>query len=287
MKNKKTIKYQIMKNALLLIALLLGLSWPAKAQNFGYELPVTGTLAISEANTTSLLFPYPIVSVDRGSQDVLAQKPKGVENLLQIKAAQQDFMPSNLTVVTSDGKLYNFLVAYEYEPLTYAYDFTKSRDIGAARFNDGNNAEQINGLASMAYHDRNRISITESNYDITLGITGIYIAGDYIFYRILLENETNISYDIDQLRFFVRDKKISRRTASQEIELLPISTWQPVEKVPAKGIKSFVVVLPKFTIPNKKDLYLQLTEKNGGRHLHMKVKNAKTSKVVPLPAFND
>lgn len=276
-----------MKNIVLLIAMLLGLSLPIMAQNFGHELPVTGTLAISEANTTSLLFPYPIVSVDRGSQDVLAQKPKGVENLLQIKAAQQDFMPSNLTVVTSDGKLYNFLVAYEYEPLTYAYDFSKSTGNSTARFDDGHNAQQINAWASMAYHDRNRIQVRERNYDITLSITGMYIAGDYIFYRVLLENETNISYDIDQLRFFVRDKKISRRTASQEIELLPVSIWQPVENIPAKEIKSFVVVLPKFTIPDKKNLYLQLTEKNGGRHLLLKVKGNKTDNVVPLPSFND
>lgn len=276
-----------MKNIVLLIAMLLGLSWQVTAQYLGYELPVTSTLGISEANTTSLLFPYPIVSVDRGSQDVLAQKPKGVENLLQIKAAQADFTQSNLTVVTSDGRLYNFLVAYEYEPLTYAYDFSKSTESSTARFDDGKNAEQINAWASMAYHDRNRIQIRERNYNIALTITGMYIAGDYIFYRILLENETNIGYDVDQLRFFVRDKKISRRTASQEIELLPVSIWQAAQKVPAKGIESFVVVLPKFTIPDKKNLYLQLTEKNGGRHLLLKIKGNKTDKVVLLPSFND
>jgi len=276
-----------MKNIVLLIAVLLGLSLPSKAQNYEYELPVTGTLGISEASTTSLLFPFPIVSVDRGSRDVLAQKPIGVENLLQIKAAQAEFVPSNLTVVTSDGKLYNFSVAYEYEPLTYAYDFSKSTDNSTVRFDAGHNAEQINAWASMAYHDRNRIEIRERNYDIALTITGMYIAGDYIFYRILLEDETNISYDVDQLRFFVRDKKISRRTASQEIELLPVSIWQAVEKMPAKGLESFVVVLPKFTIPNKKNLYLQLTEKNGGRHLLLRVKGNKTDDVVPLPAIND
>lgn len=275
-----------MKIIVLLFVLVLGLSWPLQAQRAGTELPVTETLAISEAHTTSLLFPYPIVTVDRGSQDVLAQKPKGVENLLQIKAAQQDFMMSNLTVVTSDGKLYNFLVGYEPEPLTYAYDFT-GQDSSVALFSNGRDYERIDAWASMAYHDRSRISLAEKDYDITLAVTGIYIAEDYMFYRILLENETNIGYDIDQLRFFVRDKKISRRTASQEIELIPVSVWQQAEKIPARSITSFVVVLPKFTIPDKKDLYLQLTEKNGGRHLQLKVKNSKAAKVVPLPTFKD
>ena len=267
-----------------IIVLLLGLSWPSLAQDASFEMPVTSTLAISDVHTTSLLFPYPIVSVDRGSQDILAQKPKGVENILQIKAAQQEFMQSNLTVVTSDGKLYNFLIAYEPEPFSYAYDFSTLKAKGTV-ITAAYNQAQINALSSMAYHDKSRIAISEEAYDITLSVTGIFIAEDYILYRILLKNETNISYDIDQLRFFVRDQKRSRRTASQEVELTPISIWQPVAKVPAQSMKSFVVVLPKFTIPNKKNLYLQLTELSGGRHLQMKIKNTKAGKVVPLPTL--
>ena len=267
-----------------IIIMLLGLSWPVAAQDRSYDLPVTSSLAISDVHTTSLPFPYPIISVDRGSQDILAQKPKGVENILQIKAAQQDFTASNLTVVTSDGKLYNFLIAYEPEPFSYAYDFSAAKAKGSAITTDYN-SEQINALASMAYHDRSRIAISEEAYDITLSVTGIFIAEDYIFYRISLENETTISYDIDQLRFFVRDQKRSRRTASQEVELTPISIWQSALKVPAQSLKSFVVVLPKFTIPNKKNLYLQLTERSGGRHLQMKIKNTKAGKVIPLPTI--
>lgn len=267
-----------------IIILLLSLPWPTAAQGGGYELPVTSALAISDVHTTSLLFPYPIVSVDRGSQDILAQKPKGVENILQIKAAQQEFLASNLTVVTSDGKLYNFLIAYEPEPLSYAYDFSTLKARGSVLTDTPDKAE-VDGLASMAYHDRSRISIRENAYDITLSVTGIYIAEDYIFYRILLENETNISYDIDQLRFFVRDQKRSRRTASQEIELTPISFYRPVVKVPAQSMQTFVAVLPKFTIPDKKNLYLQLTELSGGRHLQMKIRNTKAGKVVPLPSI--
>lgn len=271
----KTIVFMIM---------LFSLSWPIAAQHGNYELPVTGTLAISDAHTTSLLFPYPIISVDRGSRDILAQKPKSVENLLQVKAAQQCFTASNLTIVTSDGKLYNFRVSYTPEPLSYAYDFSRGGTKSAAIPNDKNDA-RISALASRAYHDRSRIAISEEAYDITLTITGIYVADDYLFYRVLVKNESSISYDIDQLRFFVRDQRRSRRTASQEVELTPVSMWPPVEKVPAQGLKSFVVVFPKFTIPDKKNLYLQLTERSGGRHLQMKLTNTKAGKVVPLPSI--
>ncbi|MFP9097779.1 conjugative transposon protein TraN [Flavobacterium sp. RHBU_24] len=274
-----------MKKVLLIIVMLIGLPFTFSAQDLPKELPVNAYLSISETCTTSLLFPYPIINVDRGSQDVLAQKPKGVENLLQIKAAQEDFMSTNLTVVTSDGKLYNFQVSYETEPLTYAYDFSSNVSPGPAMSGQGINDAQLDVLAAMAFHDRSRISISERDYEIGIEVTGMYIADDYIFYRIMLQNNSNISYVPDHLRFLVRDRKVSRRTASQETELLPVTVYQPVLKVPAKGMKTFVVVLPKFTIPYQKDLYLQLTEKDGGRHLQLKIKNSKAGKVIPLPSI--
>ena len=48
-------------------------------------------LNITYSKTTHLLFPFAIISIDRGSKDILAQKAKGVENVLQIKAAKPDF----------------------------------------------------------------------------------------------------------------------------------------------------------------------------------------------------
>ena len=39
-------------------------------------------LQIGYSKTTSIVFPYAIKSVDRGSEDVLVQKAKGVENIL-------------------------------------------------------------------------------------------------------------------------------------------------------------------------------------------------------------
>ena len=266
--------------------LLLTLPWPILAQS-GTALPITRLIDISEQQTTSLLFPYPIVSVDRGSQDILAQKPKGIENVLQIKAAQEQFMQSNLTVVTTDGKLYNFQICYSAEPGSLAYDFSSNGKQGSATLEEHEKADRINALASAAYHDRSRIIIKESDYDITFSITGMFVVDDYFFYRITIANESNISYDIDQLRFFVKDQKRSKRTASQEVDITPLAYWQLPEKIPARGVKTFIAVLPKFTIPDKKNLYLQLTEKSGGRHLQIKVRNSKADEVQPLPTFSN
>lgn len=73
-------------------------------------------VAVTFSKTTNIIFPYSIISVDIGSQDVLAQKAKGVENILQIKAAKERFPQTNISVVTADGKLTSFLVDYAEQP---------------------------------------------------------------------------------------------------------------------------------------------------------------------------
>jgi hypothetical protein len=52
-------------------------------------------------------------------------------------------------------------------------------------------------------------------------LNGLYIGDDNLFYQIEIKNRSNISYDKDMFRFFIRDKKKSKRTASQEIEMQP------------------------------------------------------------------
>src|SRR3954470_1354464 len=73
-------------------------------------------LKITLNKTTNLIFPYAIKSVDRGSADVLAQKAKGVENILLVKAARENFPETNLSVITADGKLYSFVLNYISNP---------------------------------------------------------------------------------------------------------------------------------------------------------------------------
>src|ERR1022692_904991 len=73
-------------------------------------------LQVGINKTTNLIFPYEIKSVDRGSRDVLVQKAKGIENVLQVKAAIQNFIATNLSVITADGKLYSFIVHYTNDP---------------------------------------------------------------------------------------------------------------------------------------------------------------------------
>ena len=55
------------------------------------------------------------------------------------------------------------------------------------------------------------------------------------------------------------------------------------QQAKAYNFSVIVVALDKFTIPDEKFLGVQIMEKNGGRHLQLKVGNAKLVKAVVLP----
>ncbi|MBX2948003.1 MAG: conjugative transposon protein TraN [Crocinitomicaceae bacterium] len=235
-------------------------------------------LEISDTKTSNVIFPYAIVSVDRGSKDVLVQKAKGVEHILQVKAASDSMAQSNLSVVTSDGKLTTFIVNYVRDPASLNMSLIEGKNGSgvASVFNpkDNLNEEQLEKhartvLTAKSYHP----GIKRTNSDISLYLKGIFIKDDALYYRFIIANWSNVSYDIEQLRFFIRDQKRAKRTASQEIEIKPLYVQRVPVRIAGKSKSTFVFALPKFTIPDQKYLAVQMMEKNGGRHVIMKLKN--------------
>lgn len=272
---------------IVLLALICFVSIAVNAQVVSPGV-ITQEILISYGKTTTLVFPHPVLSVDRGSTDVLAQKAKGVQNVLQLKAAQADFTATNLTVITADGMLYCFPLCYDENPPLLTFSFANNSAPGKIVF-DGDlaNAEELQRNAELALHERSTSkTYKEEKYGITLALTGRYIHNDIIYYRIRLSNTSPIGYDIGQLRFFVRDQRRPKRTASQEIEIIPITVVPEALKIAAYSGQTFVYALPKFTIPDKKNLIIELAEKDGGRHLQLQVKNRKATNVIPLPTFN-
>lgn len=246
-------------------------------------------LQIGYSKTTSIVFPYSIKSVDKGSADVLVQKAKGVENILLLKAAKQYFFQTNLTVVTTDARLYVFVLNYNED----CPDLNIKAENAAAASKDvlfsmeNENQKKIEQLASLVLSKKKKTSgLKKSKFQIRLEVNGIFIDQDVLYLRVVFENKSKINYDIDQLRFFIRDQRKSKRTASQEIEILPLYTTSSSAVIPYKSEVIKVYALEKFTIPENKYLTLQLIEKNGGRHLEVNINNNLTDKVFPIAEFS-
>ncbi|WP_202703575.1 conjugative transposon protein TraN [Flavobacterium sp. UGB4466] len=231
---------------------------------------------IAYSKTTSIVFPYAIKSIDKGSEDILMQKAKGVENILLLKAAKQNFIQTNITVVTADNRLYVFVLNYD----EVCPDLNIKADSSAIVNNDilfsidNENQKKIEQYSKLALFKKKKIDgLKSSRFDISLRVSGIFIHQDVLYFRLVLGNASKINYDIDQLRFFIRDQRKSKRTASQEIEIFPLFSTSNSIVIPDKSEVTLVYALSKFTIPEKKYLTIQLIENNGGRQLEIDIKN--------------
>jgi len=239
-------------------------------------------LTITLSKTTNVIFPYAIVSADIGSRDVLVQKAKGVENILQIKAAKEGFLQTNISVITTDGKFTSLLVDYDEKPAVLNLSFLARQKIETpVALLEEFNQRELERYAALAVGAKQKISgIKATGNGIQLRLNGIFIHDQFMVFRLHINNETNINYDIDQFRFYIRDQKKSKRTATQEIEIRPLLTQNSIHTVKNMTENTAVFVVPKFTIPDKKYLAIQMMEKNGGRHLQLKVKNPKIIKAL-------
>ena len=229
-------------------------------------------LCISTEKTTSLVFPFSILHVDRGTQSVLVQPVKESPTILLVKAAAKGFSETNLSVVTEDGSVYTFVICYDNNPAQWVYHLPVNKTATLAMYANGilDNPKIMRG-------------IKDSKWDILIKVSGIYIKDDVVFYQLNISNQSPIDYDIELLRFFIRDKRKGKRTAVQENELKPLYVAGNISKVKANSNSAIVVALDKFTIPDAKYLAVQMMEKNGGRHLLMRINNRKILKAIPLP----
>lgn len=231
-------------------------------------------LCISTEKTTSLIFPFAIRHVDRGSQSVLAQQVKDVPTILLVKAASNSFNETNLSVVTDDGSIYAFDVCYDGKPAVLVHYLPIN--------NKATTAMYANGIL-----DNQRVTkgIKDHKWQTDAAITGIYIKNDEMFYQLSISNHSPVDYTIDLIRFYIRDKKKTKRTAVQEIDLKPVYVVGNTSLVKANSTSVLVFALEKFTVPDAKYMAVQINEKNGGRHFLMQIKNRKIMKAITLPDY--
>lgn len=218
-------------------------------------------LTVSTDKTTSLIFPFPIKYVDRGTKDVIVQPVKEDERILLVKAAGKHFTETNLSVVTGDGNVYEFTVNYAAQPSSLVLHLPP------------NKKATVSSYANSILNITPKRMVKVEHAGIVSKLSGIYIKEDVIYYQLEIHNHSPLDYDIELLKFHITDKKKGKRTALQENEVMPLYVAGNKSKVKAYGFSVIVVALEKFTIPDAKFLGIQLMEKNGGRHFNLKVYN--------------
>lgn len=272
-------------------ALLLGYHAPSHAQAVNntsklilgkvepYQMEVTYN------KTSHLIFPAAIRYVDLGSEYLIAGKAEDAENVLRVKASVRDFQEeTNFSVITEDGRFYNFNVFYSPVPTTMNYDLlTMQKSISRDNANDvlfgelGNSSPSLAGLLlETIYKKDKRIikHIGSKSYGIQFLLKGIYIHNDKFYFHTELRNRSNVPFQIDFVNFKVVDKKVAKRTVIQERPLIPLRIYKPLDNIAGNTVAQNVFLLDQFTIADDKVLLIEIYEKNGGRQQVLQVENS-------------
>ena len=113
-------------------------------------------------------------------------------------------------------------------------------------------------------------NVATKRHRMTMRLNNIYSVGEYFFIDFSVDNRTNIRFDIDQLRVKLNDKKTSKATTVQTIELTPQLILDPTQSF-RYGYRN-VIVLKKMTFPNDKILTIELSEKQiSGRTISLSI----------------
>ncbi|WP_312901061.1 conjugative transposon protein TraN [Chryseobacterium taichungense] len=111
---------------------------------------------------------------------------------------------------------------------------------------------------------------TENNLNLNMQLNNVYVMGDYIFLDMTFKNTSNLSYDLEALKFSIEDKKIHNATNNQSIEMTPIFLLN-AQKHFRKNLRN-IYVFKKFTYPNSKVMMIRMIEEQlSGRTIEMKV----------------
>lgn len=266
----------------LLAAGLLGTK-NAQAQTTYEEME---QLTVNEQITTVITASEPVRFVDISTDKVAGDQP--INNIIRLKPKEAGHEDGEvLAVVTIVTERYRTQYALVYT--TRMKEAVTDKEILLLERNAYNNPTVSMSTADMTRFAR-RIwnspakirNVGTKAHRMVIRLNNIYSVGDYFFIDFSIENRTNIRFDIDEIRVKLADKKLSKATNAQTIELTPALVLEP-DKTFKHGYRN-VIVMKKLTFPNGKLLTVEMTEKQiSGRNISL---NIDYEDVLAADSFN-
>jgi conjugative transposon TraN protein len=255
---------------------------------FDRMIPPYG-LEVTFDKTVHIIFPASIRYVDLGSNNIIAGKAGSSENILRVKASIRQFeSETNMAVITEEGSYYTFNVKYADEPEKLNIEMKDFMHDGIATNRPNNSMEiYLKELGSESprlvylinkaiYNSDKRLvkHIGSKRFGIQYLLKGIYSHNNQLYLHTSIKNSSNVAFDIDFVRMKIVDRKMTKQTAIQETVIYPLRAYNFISTVGGNRTERTVFTIDKITIPNDKQLVIELFEKNGGRNQVFIVENA-------------
>ena len=231
------------------------------------------TIFINELVSTHFITSEPIQYVDISTDHIVGDMP--VKNILRIKPNPKEKLATQeqgiVTIVCQ-----KYMVQYRLQHAD-VQEATKSKFISSV---DGRglllpeitiSAEEMKVLSMQLLNKPKEKPINSSKHQgMKITINQVYTSGDYFFMDVSLQNRSSVTFEIDQVRFHVKDKKVMKATNVQQIELEPEYVLYTQNRIRRRYRNVFV--FKKFTFPNEKTFEIEVSEKQlSGRTLHLKL----------------
>lgn len=239
-------------------------------------------LTISDGISLHIISPEPIQFVDLSTNNLIGDLP--AENIARIKIADvitgdslQHVDKNNLGIITIVCQ--SFMVQYKLDYKNYDREAITNLQIQPEHMQPLDYPDtrfsklELSGFSFdilKTKKDKNPIR-TSTNLKLKMQLNNVYVIADYIFLDLTFENQTNLPYSMDALKFSIDDKKIYKATNNQSIDIEPVFKLYP-QKEFKKNFRN-IYVFKKFTYPNSKILNIRLIEEQlSGRTVEIKVK---------------
>lgn len=268
---------------ILAVAVLLAGS-TAKAQQTYNEME---QLTVNEQVTTVIIATEPIRFVDISTDKIAGDQP--INNTIRLKPKEAGHEDGEvLAIVTIVTERYRTQYALIYT--TRMQEAVTDKEIQPAEM-----AAYHNPAVSLSTEDMYRFArqvwlsparyrnVSRRQHRMTMRLNNIYAVGDYFFIDFSIENRTDIRFDIDEIRVKLADKKVSKATNAQVVELKPEMELEQRRSF-LHGYRN-VLVVKKMTFPNDKVLTIEVSERQiSGRTIAL---NIDYEDVLCADSFND
>ncbi len=260
-----------LKKCFLICAATLLTSGRMQAQQTFQEI---GQLTVNAEVTTVITASEPILFVDISTDKVVGDQP--MENVIRLKPNDMLYEDGEvLAIVTIVTERYRTQYSLLYT--TRLQEAVTDKEIQLDERTPFDNPSVSMSVADMArfarmvWNSPAKIrNVAGKAHHMVMRLNNIYAVGDYFFIDFSVENKTNIRFDIDEVRVKLRDKKTSKATNSQIIDIAPSFVLERIASF-RHGMRN-VIVLPKMTFPNGKVLTIEMNEKQiSGRNISMSI----------------
>ena len=227
--------------------------------------------------------PEPIQYVDISSKNILGDLP--VKNILRIKYRTDSTNSDGVVTIVGEKFIAQYHIVHSpadggaiQTDIDILPQDMKPLDIGI-----GLSQPELKNYATQLLAKKSEQLRKAKAYGLKATLNHVYTLGDYIFLDIGYENSTNLSYDLDELRFKIEDKKVTKATNVQSLEIKPDFTLIDIPSF--KKHYRNIFVFKKFTFPGNKLLNIQLDEKQlSGRVITLSIpyKDVLEADMIPI-----